>query len=389
MTSQNVLAIAAAQNRIASDSVDDLRLRAIAASGLGAWCWDMASNTVQWDEACSRLFGAPEVSVCDFDTFFGLLHPDDRSATREAVIHAVENGREYDMIHRVVWPDGSVHWLRCKGAVDQHSMTKRLVGVSVEVTWIRRIQEVLRTNERLANAASMASSLAHEINNPLEIICNTIYLLDQSGLNGNQRSFLAAANDAYERINTITQQILTLSVRQGVAPQTIELSDSVAEVVRQYEPVAHARRVELKTECAQNVRFSCVDSDVQQILSILLENSIDSNSTMVSVRVRPWSDWRGGRRSGIRLVVADNGGGIPLSMRAMLFQPFTSSKERRGAGLGLWLCQTIIKRYGGSIRYRSSVEKGRSGTCFSVVLRPWVTGNCSEHPVVQRFFPGF
>jgi signal transduction histidine kinase len=69
-----------------------------------------------------------------------------------------------------------------------------------------------------------------------------------------------------------------------------------------------------------------------------------------------------------RLTVADNGRGIPLRIRARLFEAFQSDKAEAGNGLGLWICKTIVEKHGGQIHWRSSTEGKARGTAFSVLI---------------------
>ncbi len=66
----------------------------------------------------------------------------------------------------------------------------------------------------------------------------------------------------------------------------------------------------------------------------------------------------------VSICVADNGSGVPTSLRRRIFEPFFSTKEAKGPGLGLWVCKNLVEKYGGSIRLRSSGQ----GTVFRVCL---------------------
>jgi signal transduction histidine kinase len=70
----------------------------------------------------------------------------------------------------------------------------------------------------------------------------------------------------------------------------------------------------------------------------------------------------------VRIVVGDNGQGIPKPNIALIFQPFFTTKEERGTGLGLCVSKRIIDHHNGTIRVRSSVRPGRSGTAFQISL---------------------
>ena len=69
-----------------------------------------------------------------------------------------------------------------------------------------------------------------------------------------------------------------------------------------------------------------------------------------------------------RLTIADNGRGIPASLRARLFEAFQSDKAEAGNGLGLWICKTIVEKHGGKISWHSCTQGENRGTTFSVSL---------------------
>ena len=93
----------------------------------------------------------------------------------------------------------------------------------------------------------------------------------------------------------------------------------------------------------------------------------------IAVRVSRSRDWRSWQREGVRLLIADQGRGIPGDLRNRVFDAFFTTKGIKGSGLGLWLSLGIIHKHGGHAHLRSSVVLGRSGTCFSIFLpaRPY------------------
>jgi PAS domain S-box-containing protein len=349
----------------------DLRLLALDSAQMGTWVWELDSNSIRWDEQGRILFGQPEgIARVSVENFFSLLHPDDRQATREAIDNAIEKRSDYDMIHRVIWADGSIHWLRCKGKVEPREQPKRFLGLTIEITWLKRAEELMRTNEKLAAQAGLANALAHEINNPLEIICNALYLLHRSPLDATQQALHAAAEEAFQRIERITRHMLTLH-SNGEQICRFKLAECLENAVLQHSRAARLREIVLESRCDQDIEFRGVESEVHQVVSVLLLNALQSANHGGRIVVHGFvsRDWAKHRRHGIRLVVADDGQGMPADIRANLFHPFASDKEK-ASGLGLWTCNTIVSRYGGAIRFRSSVSPGRSGTAVSVFLRP-------------------
>jgi signal transduction histidine kinase len=322
------------------------------------------------------LFGRTELRQCSFDEFFTFLHPDDRESTLDAVRH-VARGEDYDIIHRVVWPDQSVHWLRCKGRLDARSTC--VIGMAIEVSWLQRTEEIFRNNERLVATASMASALAHEINNPLEILCNALFLLETEPSSNTSKYPLEVAREAYDRIATITRQMLALH-SQPVAPTTFPLQRCLHEVINDFRRRADEKNIALEFQCDDDTVVNGAETDIQRIATILIENAFESTTDGCRIYVRAGSsrDWTRQRRDGFRITVADNGCGIPAGMRSRIFHPFTTDKGIRRCGLGLWACRALVNRYAGTIRFRSRNHPSAHGTIFSVFLT-----NLPENPLTH------
>ncbi len=129
------------------------RLVAIEASGIGTWSWNFTTNEIAWDSQCKALFGLPDTAPnTTYEEFFSRLHPDDQKAAEEAIQKVLDGKGEYDAIHRVIWPDKSVHWIRCRGQYGK-GLSKEVVGSSVEVTWRKRSEEDHFQKEELLRRA--------------------------------------------------------------------------------------------------------------------------------------------------------------------------------------------------------------------------------------------
>ncbi len=130
---------------------------ALEAGGLGTWRWDMSSGETVWDERLETLFGmSPRTFDGSFDTYVSSLHPDDRDSVLAAVEEAVVAKSTYRVEHRVVWPDGSVHWLAGVGGVtvDAHGDVTGTVGCTMDVTArVEQGQELQRLAELAVRSA--------------------------------------------------------------------------------------------------------------------------------------------------------------------------------------------------------------------------------------------
>src|SRR3984893_14693654 len=101
-------------------------------------------------------------------------------------------------------------------------------------------------------------------------------------------------------------------------------------------------------------RVLSLEGEIRQVVNNLVRNALDAMSSGAGllVRVHPRRDWHRGTK-GVRLTVADTGEGIRAEMRAHLFEPFQTTKEMTGTGLGLWVSKGIVEKHGGYIRKRT------------------------------------
>lgn len=134
-----------------------LRL-ALDASQMGLWDWDIVSGRLVWDERSARMYGTTlEESSGSIEDVDARVHPDDLEQVRAALAGAIDTAGAVDVEFRVVWPDGSVHWLYGRGQalVGPNGAVERLLGVNADVTTLRG-----ETHERAADAARMAGLVA-------------------------------------------------------------------------------------------------------------------------------------------------------------------------------------------------------------------------------------
>src|SRR5581483_11447645 len=251
-----------------------------------------------------------------------------------------------------------------------------MIGVSLDVTASKETEDIKHANERLSGGARLANALAHEINNPLSILINALYLLGINNSSGVDRADLIEASQlAADRVARITRQMLRL-YPQAPVPSRFRLRDLVEGAVNDFLETAHAREITLEKRLEYEGEILAVADDLRQVCYNILTNALENvgRGGRVIVHLSTSSD---GTPHGtrVRLVFADNGPGVPKELREQIFQPFTTSKIDKASGLGLWVCCGILNKYAGTIRYRTSTTSGRSGTCFSVsfpegVVRP-------------------
>lgn len=258
-------------------------------------------------------------------------------------------------------------------AVRQHELTDaaETLNNKLAAEMKERIQagEALIRAEKLAAVGRMAASMAHEINNPLEAVINSIFLVRcLPELPETARKYLEIADEELRRVAHITRQTLGF-YRESTVPTTTSVAVLLDSVVDLLQAKIKKMHVRVDKECEPGLQVSGVFGELRQVISNLMANSLDAVQENGTIRLRASTDAGGemGQRS-IRISVADSGRGIESAAMAQIFEPFFTTKGAYGTGLGLWVSKQLIDKHGGSIQVRSRTSGTHRGTTFSVVL---------------------
>jgi PAS domain S-box-containing protein len=247
----------------------------------------------------------------------------------------------------------------------------RLVGVVLvfrDVTNERKSQDLMRKTEKLAAAARLSATVAHEINNPLEAVANLVYLAKIAPhASAEIVQHLGAAEQELERVAHITRQTLGF-YRESNEPQAVDMQAVVDSVLRLYSNKLETKNIRVEREFAACPPTTAVAGELKQVFSNLLSNAIDAVGSGGTIRIGlKWPDDHG--LGDIQMVIEDDGPGVPVENFERIFEPFFTTKKDVGTGLGLWVTREIVERHGGTIRLRSHRENGgRSGASFVISL---------------------
>lgn len=239
-------------------------------------------------------------------------------------------------------------------------------SVLSDVTDRKLADYALRTAEQLAAAGKLAQALAHEINNPLEAVMNLLYLAETAASQGDVKTYLASAVDQLDRVGRITKQALPFH-RDSAQPTAVDGAEILTEVVNLYAELAACREVKIVFEQRPAARIRGFPGQLRQVFGNLIRNAVEASPPLREVTVRVRAAHRSGR-CGTRVTIHDRGAGISRSIRHKLFDPFFTTKELKGSGLGLRVSKTIVSSHGGTLRFRSRIQRGSSGTSFEVFL---------------------
>ena len=284
--------------------------------------------------------------------------------------HSLASGEPFNMTFPLRGADGQFRdFLTLAMPVrDASGKIVRWFGTNTDVDAQRRTEEALRRSEKLAAVGRLASSIAHEINNPLEAVTNLIYLAKSQATDEEVMGYLELAEGELNRVAQITTQTLRFH-KQLTAPVLTDVADLLRSILPLYKSRLMQLGVELVVKTAECPPLMCYSGEVRQVLANLVGNAIDAMNLggKLCLRLRPGTDWRGDL-TGVRITVADTGHGMTPQTMKQLYEPFFTTKEMLGTGLGLWVSAGIVEKHGGSLRVRSSTREGRSGTVFALYL---------------------
>jgi PAS domain S-box-containing protein len=471
------------------ESEERLRL-AQQVAGIGSFEWNVETNVNRWTPELEAMHGLrPGEFTGTRQAWEELLHPDDRSDLMKLVTEGFETGAPVQGEWRVVWPDGSIHWIAGKWQVikDTSGRPLRVTGVNIDITdrkraeetslqlaeivqsaddaivgkdlngmvtsWNRaaenifgyraeeivgrsilliippelhdqepailakikagerieqcetvrvrkdgkrlnvslsifpvrnqtgrivgvakiarditrqkKLEDNLHMSEKLAAVGRLASTIAHEINNPLEAVTNFIYLANQQpGLSEQVKNYLQGADRELRRVSHIARQTLGF-YRDNSQPVDMCVTGAVEDVFTIYESRLKYKGLHIEKRIKPGLQVCIAQGEFKQILSNLIGNAIDASREggRILFCARATRHFQSGR-DGIRITVADDGVGIPAENKEKLFTPFFTTKREIGTGLGLWITKDLIEKKGGTIRFRSQSQSGTAMSFF-------------------------
>lgn len=249
------------------------------------------------------------------------------------------------------------------------STTNELVRVEREKA---ASDDLLVQSNKMAALGKMAAGIAHEINNPLQIIgdqAGWIYdLLDKRDAAKNTDfeelgRCVRRIERQVERSKTIIHRLLRFGRRMEPTQEMVDINQTVAETISFLENEARFREIQIQTDYAENLPRVTTDmTQLQQVFLNVLNNAIDAVGK--NGRVDMKTSYKSEAPRKILIEISDNGPGIPKEMLGKIFDPFFTTKSTEGGtGLGLSISYSIMEKLGGRIAVHS--EEGK-GTTFTI-----------------------
>jgi len=226
---------------------------------------------------------------------------------------------------------------------------------------LKACEENLRRYHQLALAGRLVGATMHEVNNRLAALTNLIYLARTVAESPLVVTYLNSADSELRGLGEITSKSLGF-IRVDNEAKDIDLVELAVSALHLHRVKISSKRINVQTRSEETAIASVKRGEILQVLTNLLLNAIDALPHFGSLHVRVVL-----RHDEAVITIADNGSGIPETMRASLFSSFKSSKAE-GNGLGLWIVKEIVQNHRGRIQFRSRTNPEKSGTIFRVCL---------------------
>jgi PAS domain S-box-containing protein len=226
---------------------------------------------------------------------------------------------------------------------------------------VEQSQAQLVLSEKLAATGRLAASLAHEINNPLQIIHNSLRIMRTIPLEPDkQQEYLQMADGEVERLMNIVTRILEFARPSRRETQLVDVNDAIEKTLALTNKYLQHQDVVVQRDLVSNLPPVAVSPDeLQQVFLNIVLNAVDAMPGGGTLCIS--SQLVNGERLAVSF--SDSGIGIPPEYLDRLFEPFFSTKEG-GTGLGLSISYSTVERCGGEITVQSEIGKGATFTVW-------------------------
>jgi len=356
------------------------------AANIGSWDWDIRTGNLQWSEKIEPMFGFTrgEFGVT-YEAFLECVHPEDRQYVIDSVNACIEEDKEYDIEHRIVWPNGLVRWVSETGNVirDENNKAVRMLGVVRDVTERKKVEEILRRDKesferlvnqkseellraqkqlekakRLSDIGTLAATVAHELRNPLGVIRTAAYNIRRKRQNISVDKHLANIEKKISESGQIINNLLSYSRIKMPHYEKIQIYNILNECITSAKNRFYKQKVSIDKRF-ESLKKKVIEADpfqIREIFGNIINNAYQAiENKKGKIEVRAKHDGRGS----ITISFKDNGIGIDKEDLKIVFEPFFTRKSK-GTGLGLTICNGLVNLHGGRIDIES--KKGKTTT---------------------------
>ncbi len=360
-------------------AISDLK-KSQAQAKLGSWKLDLVNDILTWSDETYNIFEQPRtMDLITYKHFINAVHPDDRKKVETAYQNSLKIQEPYEVIHRLLMPDGRIKYVKehCETTFDSNGQPLVSVGTIQDITIqymaveeLRRKDQILFRQSRMAQMGEMISMIAHQWRQPLNAITLTTAALE-----------LKINDDTYDktffqsRLKRISRYVLHLSstiddfrefFKSDKMKQEISFCTIVKDTLELVRVSLENKNITVLTEYNCTCNMFSYKNELLQVAMNLIKNAedalLDNKIINPTINIKCYSD-----ENQSVLEIGDNAGGIDTSIIDKVFDPYFSTKEEHnGTGLGLYMSKMIVEEH---CKGLLSVQNSSVGAVFKIELK--------------------
>jgi PAS domain S-box-containing protein len=325
------------------------------------------------NDTLANMVGYTREEILDLVNFLDVVHPKDRAAVTRNLERRFR-GETFRATFRLLRKGGGTIRVEADGRRVLRRGEPVIIGALVAVeaarrgsAEARRERQALFRSEKMAMLGELLSGLAHELSNPLMVVLTQVNLIERFADAGPVAERAHTIAGQVERATQIAMRVISFVRDYPPEQSLVALNDVVREVVELFGYSLRHARVDVALELAEGLPSIWADPHrLHELLAHLISNAVQAMRgrpapRLVTVRTAAAPD-----TARVALEVSDTGPGVSAEVRAHLFEPFFSTKPTDvGTGLGLFVCQEIVRERNGSI---ALLERAGPGATFRVEL---------------------
>jgi len=346
---------------------------------IGSWKFNLQSEKLSWSDEVYRIFEIDKDTIPSYELFLDSIHPEDRDLVNKAYEKSLSTQKRYEITHRLVMKDGRIKYVseQCETTFDYNNEPLISIGTIQDITAQKEIeiqllqnQAILLQQARLASAGEMIGNISHQWRQPL----NTLGLLIQKLNMYYERDILDA-----DKMKTTMQKSMALiegmsttidDFRDFFTPEKGKEIFSIEEGIQKAYSIIEASLQNNSLKYTLDMKDTSIKiegyiNEFSQVIVNILNNAqdalIENKISNAYINVRVYQN-----KKNIIIEISDNAGGIDEAIIAKIFEPyFTTKKEGKGTGIGLYMSKIIIEEHH---KGELSVKNREGCACFKIQL---------------------
>lgn len=360
-------------------------------SNIGTWDLGVDNRDVITSDNMPDILGySVNNSEITFEEFISSLHPDDKDMVESAISNCINYGDDMDLVHRVIWEDGSTHWLHEKANVinNDKDEPERILGLVQDITLTKNYQDQLEKSYK--TKSEFLANMSHELRTPLNAIIGFSKAMIK-GIDGpvsdDQKESLELIHGAGKHLLLLISDILDMSKieagKMELSRKTTNLKSLVSETVAMVSSLAKEKNIEMIQKWQLEFTDSTIDETrIRQVLFNMLSNAIKftekGSVTIICKLFARGSDHipndvhfvMADQTNYVLVSIIDTGIGISAEEIHKVFEEFrqvdgSSTKQKGGTGLGMPISKYMVNLHGGEMWAESKVG---TGSVFSFII---------------------